>query len=68
METEEEYNAREIKRFKHLSNKALINLINKLFANDDNDDDQVRELFRRRDIQNFKVKVGFDTYEIEEAV
>lgn len=54
------------RKFKRLSNKDLIARINRKFANDENDDDEVFELFRRRDEQGFKVKVGFDTYELEE--
>lgn len=53
-------------RFKHLSNKQLVDTINKRFANGLNDDDYVYELFRRRDEQGFKVIPKWDTYEIIE--
>lgn len=52
-------------RFKNLTNKDLINLINKLYALGKNDDDQVSELVRRRGKQGFEIIVGFDTYEIK---
>jgi len=54
------------KRFRNLNNKQLINRINDRFANDLNDDDEVYELFRRRNEQGFKVIVGYDTYNIME--
>ncbi len=50
--------------FRHLNNKQLINRINDRFANGLNDDDEVYELFRRRNEQGFKVIVGYDTYDI----
>jgi len=53
-------------RFKHLNNKKLVDRINYRFANDLNDDDEVYELFRRRNEQGFKVIVGYDTYNIVE--
>ena len=53
-------------RFKHLSNKQLVDTINKRSANGLNDDDYVYELFRRRDEQGFKVIPKWDTYEIIE--
>lgn len=54
------------RRFKYLTNRQLINRINDRFANGLNDDDEVYELFRRRDEQGFKVIVGYDTYDIVE--
>ena len=54
------------KRFRNLNNKQLINRINDRFANNLNDDDEVYELFRRRNKQGFKVIVGYDTYNIME--
>jgi len=53
-------------KFKNYSNKALVNRINRRFANNQNDDDEVFELFRRSKAQGFKVKPKFDSYEIEE--
>jgi hypothetical protein len=53
-------------KFKSYSNKALVEKINKKFARGENDDDEVYELFRRRDAGKLKVKVGYDTYELIE--
>jgi hypothetical protein len=55
-----------MRRFKHLSNKELVKVINERYANGLNDDDYVKELFRRRDKQGFKVVPKWDTYEIIE--
>jgi hypothetical protein len=55
------------KRFKNLSNEELVDLINRLYQNGKNDDDQVAELVRRRDEQGFKVVAGYDSYRIEYA-
>lgn len=52
--------------FSNLSNQELVNRINRRFNNKQNDDDEVFELFRRRDEQGFKVVSKFDTYELEE--
>lgn len=54
------------RRFKHLTNRQLINRINDRFANDLNDDDEVCELFKRKRQQGFRVIVGYDTYDIVE--
>ena len=53
-----------MERFKHLSNQELVDTINKRYANGQNDDDYVGELFRRAKEQDFKVKPKWDTYEI----
>ena len=50
--------------FKHYSNKALIERINKRFAQDLNDDDECYELSERRKANKIKFKVVGDTYEI----
>ena len=54
------------RRFKHLTNRQLINRINDRFANDLNDDDEVCELFKRKRQQGFRVIIGYDTYDIVE--
>ncbi len=54
------------KRFKHLSNKQLVKVINKRYLSGLNDDDYVAELCYRRDTENFKIIPKWDTYEIEE--
>ncbi len=59
-------NGEKMRRFKHLSNKELVKVINERYANGLNDDDYVKELFRRRDKQGFKVVPKWDTYEIIE--
>ena len=53
-------------RFKHLSNKELVDTINERYANGLNDDDYVKELCRRRNEQGFKIVSKWDTYEIIE--
>ena len=53
------------KRFKHLSNRELVNVINGRYLSGLNDDDYVAELFYRRDTENFKVISKWDIYEIE---
>ena len=61
------------KRFKHLSNRELVNVINGRYLmglnnasyEDYTDDDYVAELFYRRDTENFKIISKWDTYEIE---
>ena len=53
-----------MKRFKHLSNQQLVDIINKRYANGLNDDDHVKELFRRAKEQDFKIKSNWETYEI----
>jgi hypothetical protein len=55
-----------MKRFKHLSNKKLVEVINDRYANGLNDDDYVAELCRRRDRQGFQIISKWDTYEIIE--
>lgn len=55
------------KRFKHLNNKELVNVINERYLSGRNDDDYVKELLYRRDTENFKVIPKWDTYEIEES-
>ena len=55
------------KRFKHLNNKELVNVINERYLNGLNDDDYVAELCYRRDTENFKIVSKWDTYEIEET-
>ena len=55
-----------MKRFKHLSNKELVDTINERYANGLNDDEYVKELCRRRDKQGFKIVPKWDTYEIIE--
>tara|TARA_R100001082_G_scaffold84775_1_gene51355 strand:- start:41 stop:223 length:183 start_codon:yes stop_codon:yes gene_type:complete len=51
-------------KFKHLSNKQLVDTINKRFANGLNDDDYVYELVRRRREQGFKTIVNGNKFEI----
>jgi hypothetical protein len=53
------------RKFASYSNQSLVDKINRKFQNGENDDDEVHELFRRRDAQGFKVKVGFDRYDLE---
>ena len=50
--------------FKNL-NKELVKLINNLFRDGINDDDEVKELFKRSKENNFKVISKYDTYQIE---
>jgi hypothetical protein len=51
-------------KFKHLSNKALIERINRRFSRGLNDDDEVFEMQRRSNAGKLKFKVGYDTYEL----
>tara|TARA_R110000824_G_scaffold4746_1_gene22621 strand:+ start:565 stop:744 length:180 start_codon:yes stop_codon:yes gene_type:complete len=53
-----------MKQFKNLSNQDLLNTINKRFANNQNDDDYVKELFRRSKKENFLVIPEYSTYKI----
>jgi hypothetical protein len=53
-------------QFKNLSNQQLINTINKRFKANQNDDDYIAELVRRRDKEGFTVVAGYDTYTIVE--
>jgi tRNA A37 N6-isopentenylltransferase MiaA len=52
--------------FEKLSNKQLIERINKRFKVGLNDDDEVKELFKRKKEQNLNIIIGFDYYELEE--
>lgn len=54
-------------RFKHFSNARLVERINRRYKAELNDDDEVRELFRRSRTQGFKVIVGRDTYSLPEG-
>ena len=54
------------KLLKGLSNKALIERINKRFSNDQNDDDEVLEMVNRKKAGRLNFKAGFDTYELTE--
>jgi hypothetical protein len=49
---------------KTLSNRQLINRINSRFKNNQNDDDEVAEMVRRRDAGKLKFKAGFRDYEL----
>ena len=53
------------KRFKSYSDELLLERLNRRFKNNQNDDDEVYELFRRSQIKGFRVIPKFDTYEIE---
>jgi hypothetical protein len=53
------------KKFESYTHKELVERINHRFANNLNDDDEVYELFRRRDLGLIKVIPKFKTYEIE---
>ena len=53
------------RRFKHYTNKQLIKRINKRFSAGLNDDDEVYELFKRKEEQGFEVIVGLRTYQIK---
>lgn len=54
-------------RFENLTNKELINRINRKFKINLNDDDEVSELFRRKEEQHLNIKVGWNTYELIES-
>lgn len=54
------------RKFKSVSNKKLVSVLNRRYKNGLNDDDYVGELFRRAKKQNFKVIPKYDTYEIDE--
>ncbi len=54
------------RKFKNVSNKKLVSVLNRRYKNGLNDDDYVGELFRRAKKQNFKVIPKYDTYEIDE--
>tara|TARA_R110000772_G_scaffold154993_1_gene266033 strand:+ start:1865 stop:2038 length:174 start_codon:yes stop_codon:yes gene_type:complete len=53
-----------MRKFKNLSNQELVNTINKRFANNQNDDDYVKELLERSKKQNFSVVPEYNTYKI----
>jgi hypothetical protein len=56
---------KENKMYANLSNQQLLVRINRKFGKGQNDDDEVRELFRRSKIEEFKVIPKYDTYELE---
>tara|TARA_R110000823_G_C15687529_1_gene474974 strand:- start:169 stop:384 length:216 start_codon:yes stop_codon:yes gene_type:complete len=51
-------------QFKNLSNQQLINTINRRYKANQNDDDYIAELVRRRDKEGFTIEAGYDTYKI----
>ena len=53
-----------MRKFKNLSNQELVDTINKRFANNQNDDDHVKELFRRSKKENFLIVPEYSTYKI----
>tara|TARA_R110001606_G_scaffold287458_1_gene435564 strand:+ start:1204 stop:1377 length:174 start_codon:yes stop_codon:yes gene_type:complete len=53
-----------MRKFKNLSNQELVDTINKRFANNQNDDDYVKELFRRSKKEDFLIVPEYNTYKI----
>ena len=53
-----------MRKFKNLSNQELVDTINKRFTNSQNDDDYVKELFRRSKKENFLIVPEYSTYKI----
>ena len=53
-----------MRKFKKLSNQELVDTINKRFANNQNDDDYVKELFRRSKKEDFLIVPEYNTYKI----
>tara|TARA_R110000772_G_scaffold257070_1_gene373780 strand:- start:453 stop:629 length:177 start_codon:yes stop_codon:yes gene_type:complete len=53
-----------MRKFKNLSNQELLDTINKRFANNQNDDDYVKELFRRSKKEDFLIVPEYSTYKI----
>jgi hypothetical protein len=51
-------------KFKSLSNKALVERLNRKGKAGENDDDELYELVRRRDAGKLKFKAGWDSYEL----
>jgi hypothetical protein len=54
------------KKFKGYSNRALLDRANKKGENDQNDDDELYEMARRKDLGKMNFKAGWDRYELIE--
>lgn len=52
------------KKFRHLSDKKLVERLNNRFKAGKNDDDEVFELFQRKARKGLKIKVGYDRYDL----
>jgi hypothetical protein len=61
---EDDFRIRMKKRFSYLSDQELVDKINQKFKNNENDDDEVYELFQRKKEKGLKINVGYDTYEL----